>query len=341
VLEKTINETGGIQGRPLKYVFHDDRTNTQTALQIAGEIIDSGAQVFMGPSISAMCRAVEPLIAKNGPFNYCFSPGITPTPGTYWYSSNVAIRDALPSALNYLATKGLTRVAAIFSTDTTGQDAERGLDDALKLPQYKNIQLVSKEHFAPADISVSAQVEKMRSADPQVVIAWTSGTPVGTVLRGVSQSALKVPVIIGQANLSEKAMKQFADILPDEVLIPSGYGSSWGEIPGLDPRVAKAREAYFAKMTEAGVFVENAGEVVWDSNNVVIETLRKLGPNAKAADILKHIQGINDYVGISGIYDYTKNPQRGLGTVEVVMARWNAKANRFEVVSGIAGKVEK
>jgi branched-chain amino acid transport system substrate-binding protein len=264
---------------------------------------------------------------------------VVPKPGSYQFSANASVREAFPSVLNYIKGKGYTRVGVIFSTDTTGQDAEHGLAAAMKDPAYKDLQIVATEHFAPGDISVTAQVEKIRSANPQILIAWTSGAPAGTVLRSVSQSAMGVPVIIGQANLSERAMSQFAEILPREMLIPGGTGAVRGDIAGVDARVNQAREAYFAKMDAAGVAVENSGENAWDAANVVIETLRKFGPGVKAADILKHISGIQERVGISGVYDFTKYPQRGLSGVELVMSRWNPQTKRFEAVSGRGGVV--
>ena len=37
--EKAVNAKGGIKGRPVKFVFHDDQTNPQVAVQLATQMI--------------------------------------------------------------------------------------------------------------------------------------------------------------------------------------------------------------------------------------------------------------------------------------------------------------
>ena len=46
----------------------------------------------------------------------------------------------------------------ITSTDASGQDGERGVDAALADPANKDMTLVTREHYAAADLSVAAQI---------------------------------------------------------------------------------------------------------------------------------------------------------------------------------------
>jgi hypothetical protein len=41
--------------------------------------------------------------------------------------------------------------------------------------------------------------------------------------------------------------------------------------------------------------------------------------------------------GVSGIYDYAKNPQRGLSADEVVVTRWDAAGDKWTLVSQPTG----
>ena len=89
----------------------------------------------------------------------------------------------------------------ITSTDASGQDADRALDAALSLPENKStFQVVAREHFNPTDISVSAQIAHIKASNAQVLIAWTTGTPVGTVFRGVTEGGLDIPVVTTNGN---------------------------------------------------------------------------------------------------------------------------------------------
>src|SRR5476649_1322306 len=39
VTESTVNRSGGIAGRPIKFVIYDDQTNPQTAVQLMSSIV--------------------------------------------------------------------------------------------------------------------------------------------------------------------------------------------------------------------------------------------------------------------------------------------------------------
>ena len=73
VLELIANKNGGINGRPVHFVFSDDQTSPQIAVQLATSLIAEKPPVVLGSNLSAMCRAMAPLF-KDGPVQYCLSP---------------------------------------------------------------------------------------------------------------------------------------------------------------------------------------------------------------------------------------------------------------------------
>ena len=60
--EKVTNASGGIGGKPLKFVFHDDQSNPQVAVQLANEVIASKPAIMVGSSLVAIL--VQPLSRK-------------------------------------------------------------------------------------------------------------------------------------------------------------------------------------------------------------------------------------------------------------------------------------
>ena len=111
-------------------------------------------------------------------------------------------------------------VRAGRSTDASGQDADTGFEAALTLPEFKDsgLSLVSHEHFNVTDLSVSAQIARMRATNPQVVIAYSPGTPFGTLLQGFKQSGLDLPIATGTANMTYAEMKQYAQFIPRQMI---------------------------------------------------------------------------------------------------------------------------
>jgi ABC-type branched-subunit amino acid transport system substrate-binding protein len=95
----------------------------------------------------------------------------------------------------YLRLRGLTRIALVTSTDTTGQEAERSVDEAIALPANTGVQIVDREHFNPTDLSADAQMTRVKAANAHVLIAWSTGSPAGTLLRAANDAGLALPVL--------------------------------------------------------------------------------------------------------------------------------------------------
>src|SRR6202035_2336847 len=122
--EKVVTSPGAIHGRPLRFVFHDDQSSPQLAVQLANQVKATNPPVILGSALVALCNAMAPLM-KEGPLLYCFSPGITPVSGSFVYSSSISTKELAGALLRYFGRKGWKKVALITSTDATGQDANR------------------------------------------------------------------------------------------------------------------------------------------------------------------------------------------------------------------------
>lgn len=209
-LEDYVNHSGGIGGRPLKFVIHDDQTSPQVAVQIFNEIAAKHPAVVIGPAIAATCAAVGPLVTNI--VAYCLSPSARPAPGAYVFSTSTASADQLLAIMRYFGARGINRIATLTSTDATGQDAERGIVEAMA--KVKGVEIVDREHFGTTDISVAAQIVRVKSSQAQLLIAWTTGTPFGTILRSVSDEGLTLPMLTTAGNMSLVQLKQYGGSSP-------------------------------------------------------------------------------------------------------------------------------
>ena len=132
--QTVINDAGGIHGKQVHFVFHDDQSSPQTAVQLTNAVTADKPAVMLGSSLVAMCNAIAPLV-KNGPMDYCLSPGAHPAAGSYQFSTSVDTHGLIEALVRYLRLEGLTKVAFMTSTDASGQDAEKGFDEILKMPE--------------------------------------------------------------------------------------------------------------------------------------------------------------------------------------------------------------
>jgi branched-chain amino acid transport system substrate-binding protein len=329
--EKMLAKGEGIGGRPVHFVFHDDQSNPQTAVQLATQIVAAKPAVVLGSGVVAMCNAMVPLI-KNGPVLYCFSPGVYPPAGSYMFTSSVATRDLIAAQLRYFRLKGWKKIAVITSTDASGQDAARNIKELLALPEHKEIQLVGDANFNPTDVSASAQIQRLKGAQPQALIAWSTGAAIGTVFKAIADAGLSIPVATTDGNMTYAQMTQYATFLPKELYIPS---PEWMPDAPKDapPAQAEAKKAFVTAFEGTGVQPDAASSFAWDPAMLVVSALRKLGPDATAAQIREYLAGLKGFAGINGIYDFPKGAQRGLDESSVLITRWSPEKKTWVVVS--------
>jgi len=336
LLEASINADGGIEGRPVRFVFHDDQSTPQIAVQLASQIVASRPTVEIGANLVAMCNAMAPLMAS-GPVMYCLSPGIHPAEGSYVFTSSVSTVDLSRALLRYWRMQGMTKIAVMTSTDASGQDAERGINGNLALPENKDIEVVAREHFNPTDVSVAAQIENIKAAQPQALIAWSTGAPIGTILKAIAQAGLDVPVGTTDGNMTYAQMTQYAAFLPKQLYIPAAEWSTHGSAAKRDPAVVAAQERFDAAYKAAGITPDVAAALAWDPAMIVIDALRKLGPATTAAQLRDYIGHLKGYAGVNGIYDFTQTAQRGLDVSDAVVTLWDAEKKVWTPVSQPAG----
>jgi branched-chain amino acid transport system substrate-binding protein len=333
-VEEAVNKSGGVNGRPIHFVFQDDQSNPQITVQLANALIAQKVPIILGTAAVAGCGAVMPLV-KDGPVMYCLSPGLHPPDGSFAFSASVSSADTTGVSIRYFRLRGLKRLAIITSTDASGQDAEHGLDAALALPENKDVTVVDREHFAPAEVSVSAQMARIKAADPQAIIAWSTGTPLATVLRAIAELGIDVPVLTTNGNSTYAQMHQYAQFLPKELLFPDQPALAAGQV--TDPGVKSALNTFYTTLTGMGIKPDVIPSTTWDPGMIVVAALKKLGFNPTPAALRDYIANLKGFAGVTGRYDFPAVPQRGLGQNSVIITRWDAQKDSWVGVSKPGG----
>lgn len=335
-LEEEVNKTGGIRGEKLHFIFHDEQTSPQVAVQLTTQLLASKPAVIMGSSLVGECLAMAPLMA-NGPVQYCLSPAIHPKPGSWTFSTSASSVDQIAAVLRYYRLKGWTKIATLMTTDASGQDGDRSVDAIMQRPELKGMTKVIGEHFNPTDVSVAAQVARVKQSGAQAMVAWVTGAPAATVFKGMIQVGLDIPVAPTSGNQTFAAMKQWQSFLPKQLILASALYPPHPSGVKLDPRMDKAQAAMNAVLAEHHLKADNMAATSWDAGLIVVAGLRKLGPKATAAQLKAYIDNLTNFAGVDGIYDFKKYPQRGLGPEGSTVTTYDPKTNSWVWLSQQGG----
>jgi branched-chain amino acid transport system substrate-binding protein len=331
LVEDRVNKEGGIRGRPVKFVMHDDQTNPQVAVQLVGQAIAAKYPLIIAGMVVSLCSAPMALVKADGPLLYCFSPGVHPAAGSWIFSMSFSTLNQIPGALRFVNLKGWKKIAVITTTDATGQEADSTLASTLALPENKDVTVVAREHLNVADISSAAQATRIQSSGAQAVIVWMSGTPLGTVLRGFRDVGVELPIITTGANLTYAQMEAYKSVMPAKDFYLMGIPAVDGSTV-RDRNVARAITEYQTAMRAAGLYPDGGTAFTWDTARLIVEAYRRAGPDATPSQLRDAINATTSY-GIYGRYDFKAAPQRGIQPYWLMVDRWDPTASRFVAVT--------
>jgi branched-chain amino acid transport system substrate-binding protein len=335
LVEQNINKAGGIDGRQIKFVVADDQSSPQVDVQLANALIAKNVSIIMGPSLTAGCNAITALLKSNGPVLYCLTAGAHPEKGSYAFTYGVSTGDLIAVNLRYFHDRGWKKIGLITSTDASGQDGETGVDAALARPAFKDMTLVAREHYGVSDQTVAAQISRIKASGAQAILAWGTGSPIGTVLRGISEVGLDVPVGVSASNLIYAEMKQFAAILPAGFMSAGLPCVALDSIPAGD--LHNAVREYVDSFKATGVHADVAQAIGWDPALITLGAFKKLGLNASASDIKAYLSQLRGFAGANGMYDFRDGSQRGLTESNGIMVRWDAGRDTWVAISKFGG----
>jgi branched-chain amino acid transport system substrate-binding protein len=331
VIEAMTNRNGGLHGRPVKFDILDDTSSPKVAVQLVNELTAKKVPLIFGPGITAMCNAVAPLVEEHGPLTYCLSPTIFPKSGSHMFMQAPSIDDVQPVVLRYFKERGMHSLALVTSLDASGQDFAERIDRTLASPEFAGIVKVTmRETFAPTDLSVAAQMVRIKSAKPDAILTYTVGTPFGTLLHGIHEAGIQVPIFGSGGNFTYGQMEQYADFLPDELILNGTRGIT--DDPTATGAVKRAQAVYQDALRAANLRSTFATSIPWDPMMIVLDALRTLGTEATSEQLYTYLENLKGWNGIEGTYDFSTRDQRGIRASGAALFRYNLARREFEQV---------
>jgi branched-chain amino acid transport system substrate-binding protein len=334
-LELLVNGTGGIQGHPLKIAMTDTQSSGQVDVQLVNGLIAKHTQLFIDGAPSNVCLPSIPLVEKTGPVDWCLSPAVHPAVGGYVFTVNGSTLDLTTVDFRYFRLRGWKHIAVISSTDSNGQDYDRAIPAVLNLPENRDLKVVDEEHFNSSDISIAAQVAHIKASDAQVVFVVATGTPLGTVLRGLRDGGIPLPVLTIMPNMTYAQMASYSAFLPKDFYF--GCLRSMTPNETLPGPLRDAQAVYLKAFRAIGVRQDAGHANAWDASMMLVDALRKYGPSASAQQVRDYVLNLHGWIGANGIYDFSHGSPSGISQNSIIIARWAPEKDTWVQVSRPTG----
>lgn len=127
---EAINGAGGIDGRPLAYIFEDSQSDPKQSVVVAQKFVaDPRIIVELGDFSSGASMAASPIYQRGGLVQFGFTnshPDFTSAGGEYTWSNSVTQAQASPALAEYAVTDlGLKKLAVLYLNTDWGKTTYR------------------------------------------------------------------------------------------------------------------------------------------------------------------------------------------------------------------------
>jgi len=313
-----INAAGGINGRPIELIIEDDATDAAKAQAAATKLIDQDkVVVLIGATGTGQTMGMRGDVKRAGIPQVSMAGGTAVTKpidalvfATPWSNSLV-----VPFELNYMKGKGYKKVAMIGDSGGFGKDGM-----AVFKANFANygMTLVSEQTFNAGDTDMTAQMTKIKAANPDVVVLVSAGKEASTIAKEHQTLGIKAPLVGTHGN----ARQQFIDgagsaangftFAAGKILIPSSYGTG-------TPELATA-EDFIARFTAAtGKAPDTFAGHAYDAINIIAAAAKSLPGDFTPAALRDAIEKTAGLVGIGGTFTFSPTDHNGMTEKDLVI----------------------
>ena len=188
LLPKTIG------GKTVEYLILDDASDVTTAVKNTRKLItEDMVDVVLGSSITPNSLAMVDVVSELSTPMISMAASakiVEPMDAKHSWVFKTPQNDALMAAAiaDHMAAAGVKTVGFIGFSDAYGQG---WYAEFSKVAEAKGIKIVANEGFARADTSVTGQVLKLVSANPDAVLIAGAGTPAALPQKALKERGYK------------------------------------------------------------------------------------------------------------------------------------------------------
>ena len=313
-------------GEKVKYVVLDDATDPTAASKNARKLVsEDKVDVIIGSSTTPTCIAVLEVAAESKTPMIALAPFAPAADKAAWvFQAPQDVSIMAGAVVGHMLANGVKTVAFIGYSDGYGElwlNAMKGVTAA------KGVTMVATERFNRTDTSVTGQILKILTTNPDAVLVVGSGTPAAMpqatlVERGYMGRIYQTHGVANNDFLRVGGKNVEGAVLPiGPVLVPA-------QLPDSHPSKKVALEYIKAYEAAYGVGSHSTfGAHTWDAGlmlqRAVPEALKKAKPGTAEfrAALRDALENVKELAATHGVFSFSPTDHKGLDGRAVVMVR--------------------
>ncbi len=313
-----INAAGGIDGRKLEAVIYDSEGDPSKAVLAANRLISRDrVTAIVGTSLTPTTLAVMPIVERNKiPMISC-AAGIAITEPVQPWVFKTAQSDALAVGTIYkhMQQSGINKIGILTVENAFGESGKHQLEN--KAADY-GIEIVQAASFGGRDTDMTAQLTRIRSAEPQAIVCWGTNPGPAVVARNLRQLNIDIPLYQSHGVASPRFI-ELAEDAADGNFLPTGKILVADQLADEDPQkeVLSRYIEDFEKRFQ--LTVSGFGGYAYDAMYLLAAAMK--GSDGDKGKIRSALEGVQNHVGVTGVFNFSPEDHNGLSSDAFVMVR--------------------
>ncbi|MBY0336036.1 MAG: ABC transporter substrate-binding protein [Acetobacteraceae bacterium] len=197
IVTETRNRAGGVGGRRIEVVHADDGGRPEEAATIARRFATRDRVVLAFGSVSSPASLSASQVFRDEEVPQIVitatSQRLTRLGNEWIFRSTVPDRKQVSDLVDFIA--GKHPQARRFATICVNDDFGRGGVEAFgEMARAKGLTIVGEERYARGDIDFTAQLTRLRGANPDAVLDWSRYTEGALIIRQLRQMQSNLPI---------------------------------------------------------------------------------------------------------------------------------------------------
>jgi len=312
-----VNANGGVYGRQVRLVSLDDGFDPKRAADNARSLVRQGVFALFLTRGTPQNEAILPVLTETG------TPLVGPSTGAtsmhqplnpLVFNVRTRYQTEARQAIAQLTSQGISRIAIVHVNDSFGKDCLEGF---LAGMQKAGVQPAGVFSYDRKIGDTSDAAAKVIALAPQAVVTSGHSKPLASFIRKLRDAGLVGVQVVTLSNLSSQS---FLNDLGD-----AARGTIVMQV-FPDPRLETthiAVELHRLAATQSNFAMSHMALEGFAAAKVLVEGLRRAGPNPTRASFIAGLQSIRDF-DLGGLkLSYTQSDHTGLSFVEASMVTRN------------------
>jgi branched-chain amino acid transport system substrate-binding protein len=327
LLADQLNAEGGIDGRPVELIIEDNASTEDGAARAATKLItEDQVDILIGASRTGPSLAMRPIAEATPIPMISLAANAAIVEGSQWVfktaqNDSVVIENIVRDA----AAKGYRTLALARDASGFGEGVQQLFDE---IGGPLGVSVVAVESFAPDATDFTAQMVNIRNADADAVVIWGIPPAAGLAQKAYVQLGVGKPVYQSHG-IGNQVFLDTAAESADGLVAPLGRLVVAGQLPADDPQKQVITDFIAAYQAEYGSSPSTFAGHAYDGWQLAVDALRAAGTDPEA--IRDHLEGVSDFVGVSGTFSMTPEDHSGLDADDLVLV--TVRDQRFQLAA--------